>query len=100
MKASQAFERSKSKLNSDTADPLQVRMVNDQMVQIEKAFISSSMLSDIFLSRHLFFSTNSPFPGVLKAFKEGSINEVKMQMTLVVEAISSAAKILQPLPSA
>ena len=100
MKASQAFERSKSKLNSDTADPLQVRMVNDQMVQIEKAFISSSMLSDIFLFRHLFLSTNSPFPGVLKAFEEGSINEVKMQMTLVVEAISSAAKILQPLLSA
>ena len=39
MNASHTFERAKSKINLKTADPLRVRMVNDQMVQIEKAFI-------------------------------------------------------------
>lgn len=101
MEASHAFERAKSKLNPDTTDPLRIRMVNDQMVQIEKAFISSSMLSDLFLSRHLFSRTAFPFPGVLQAHKngKGNINEVKKQMSLVVEAISSAAEILKPLPT-
>ena len=46
MNANHTFERAKSKINLKTADPLRVRMVNDQMVQIEKAFISSSTLSE------------------------------------------------------
>lgn len=100
MNASHTFERAKSKINLKTADPLRVRMVNDQMVQIEKAFISSSTLSESFISRHLFSRTALPFPGVFQAYKEGDINEVKKQMTLVAEAISSATKILQLPPPA
>ena len=100
MNASHTFERAKSKINLNTADPLRVRMVNDQMVQIEKAFISSSTLSESFISRHLFSRTALPFPGVFQAYKEGDINEVKKHMTLVVEAISSATKILQLPPPA
>lgn len=100
MDASHAFEQARSKLNLDTADPLRLRMFNDQMVQIEKAFISSSISDSSFIDRHLFSRSALPFPRVSKAYREGNRNEVEKQMSLVIEAISSAAKILQPLPSA
>ncbi|KAJ7380081.1 hypothetical protein OS493_010789 [Desmophyllum pertusum] len=99
MDASHAFDQARSKLDPNIASPLLLRMFNDQMVQIEKAFISSSILSSNYLQRHIFSRPNYPFPGVWSAYFAGNINEVERQMSLVVEAISSAANILKPLPS-
>lgn len=95
--ASHAFDKAKSKLNPDLANPLILRMINDQMVQVEKAFISSSMLSGSYLLRHIFSSTGFPFPGVWRAAVARNESEVEKQMSLAVEAISSAANIIQPL---
>ena len=97
--ASQAFDQAKSKLNPDLASPLRLRMFNDQMVQVEKAFISSLKLSKNFLMRHVFTSSGSPFPGVVGAYLAGNRAEVERQMSLVVETISSAAQIIQPVAS-
>ncbi|KAJ7380078.1 Glutamate carboxypeptidase 2 [Desmophyllum pertusum] len=99
MDASHAFDQARSKLDSNLASPLLLRMFNDQMVQIEKAFISSSMLSSNNVQRHIFSSPGKPFPGIWMAYTAGNINEMKRQMSLVVKAISSAANILKPLPT-
>lgn len=97
--ASHAFEQAKSKLNPDQANPLRLREFNDQMVQVEKAFISSAMMTDNYLLRHMFNSLGFPFPGVLRAIRAGKKPEMEKQISLVVETISSAAKIIQPLAS-
>lgn len=99
MNASKAFDQAKSSLNPDLASPLHLRMLNDQMVQIEKAFISSAVLTDSYLLRHVFFTSGFPFRGIWGAIRTKKKSEVEKQMSLAVEVISSAAKIIQPLPS-
>lgn len=98
--ASQAFDQAKSKLNPDLASPLRLRRLNDQMVQVEKAFISSLKLSRSYLMRHVFTSSGNPFPGVTQAYLAGDRAEVERQISLVVETVSSAAQIIQPEASA
>lgn len=97
--ASHDFDQAKSKLNPELASPLHLRMLNDQMVQVEKAFISSLKLSRSYLMRHVFTSSGSPFPGVWQAYLSGNRTEVEKQISLVVETISSASQIIQPLAS-
>lgn len=97
--ASQAFDQAKSKLNPHLASPLRLRMLNDQMVQVEKAFISGLKFSKNFLIRHVFASSAVPFPGVVDAFLAGNRAEAERQISVAVETISSAAQIIQPLAS-
>jgi len=97
--ASHAFDQAKSKLNPDLADPLRLRVLNDQMVQVEKAFISSLKFSNTIFMRHVFTSSDTPFPGVWGAYKQGNRAEVERQISLVVETITSAAQIIQPVAS-
>ena len=96
MNASKAFEQARSRLNPTSASPLLLRRFNDQMVQIEKAFISSSPLLGNYLMRHIFARPDSSFPGVRRALYTGIISEVEKQLSLVAQAVFSAADILQP----
>lgn len=98
--ASHAFEEARSKLNPTTTSPLVLRRFNDQMVQVEKAFISSTFTFGIYLMRHIFAFPNAmySFPGVREAFAAGNLDELKKHLSIVAQAISSAADILQPLP--
>ena len=96
MNASKAFEQARSRLNPTSASPLLLRRFNDQMVQIEKAFISSSPLLGNYLMRHIFARPDSSFPGVRRALYSSIISEVEKQLSLVAQAVFSAADILQP----
>ena len=98
MNTSKAFDEARSKLDPTSASPLVLRRFNDQMVQIEKAFISSSLELGSYLNKHIFSRPGSSFPGVRMAFRSGKISEVEKQLSLVAQAISFAADILQPLP--
>ena len=100
MNASEAFDKVKSKLNLSSASPLVLRRFNDQMVQMEKAFISSSSPLGSYILRHTFAyaSPTSSFPGVRRAFYAKKLDQVEKQLSLAAQAISSAADILQPFP--
>ena len=92
--ASKQFLQLRLNAKPETASPLVLRKLNDQMVQVEKAFISSSLKYSNNLIKHVF--AYNDFPGVKYALRFGNLDEVKRQWSLVAEAISSAADILKP----
>ena len=100
MNASKAFDEARSKLDLTSASPLILRRFNDQTVQIEKAFITSSQELGSFIMKHIFLRPGSTFPGVRIAFRSGKISEVEKQLSIVAQVISSAADILKPFPPA
>ena len=107
IEASTLFQAAKGKLTG-TESPLTVRAINDQLVQVDKAFISPWMQIDDPMMKHV-FSRNTPswnprsmqsFPGVvqaaIRAIKTGNDDAVKEQLSLVAEAVMSAADIIKP----
>ena len=103
--ASVLFQAAKDKLNGNES-PLVVRAINDQLVQVEKAFISPWMQLDDPMMKHVFSRDTSSwisiqsFPGVVqavnRAIKTGNVDAIKEQLSLVAEAIISAADIIKP----
>lgn len=100
--ASEVFQDSKGKLTGKES-ALILRAVNDQLVQVEKAFISPLLKSGDPIYRHI-FSRNSiyrSFPGVRRALTNArttrDFSEVHRQLSLVQEAILSAADIIKPI---
>lgn len=105
--ASTLFQAAKDKLTGNES-PLVVRAINDQLVQVEKAFISPWMQLDDPMMKHV-FSRDTPswnpysmqsFPGVVQAVirarKTGNVDAIKEQFSLVAEAIISATDIIKP----
>jgi len=97
---SEEFLKAKSKL-TDKESSLVYRRFNDQMVQVEKAFIRADMYSRDPINKHVLHDTL--FLGVQAAFSKslngGSTDDVNKQLSIVAEAISSAADILKPMES-
>jgi len=105
--ASTLFKSAKGKLTGNES-PLVVRAINDQLVQVDKAFISQWMQIHDPMMKHVFsrdtpswiFSQVLSFPGVLQAVhrakETGNVDAVKEQLSLVAEAIMSAADIIKP----
>ena len=94
---SNAFEKARTKLRPSSASSLVLRRFNDQMVQLEKAFVTSSPS----LRRHLLANNppGSSFPKVRSALLSGDLIKVRKELSLAAQAISSAANILKPLPA-
>jgi N-acetylated-alpha-linked acidic dipeptidase len=98
--ASAAFVKAKAKFTGKE-NPLRLRMLNDQMVQVEKAFIRSTMypLKDP-INKHVV--NGDMYRGAFLALVYGkgkNLGEVEKQLSIVAQAISSAADIIQPLQS-
>ena len=99
------FQTAKDRLTGDE-NPLVVRAINDQLVQVDKAFISPFLKTDDTMMKHvfsrdtLFWGSLVSFPGVINAANNakqtGNVDEVKEQLSLVAEAILSAADIIKP----
>ena len=103
--ASAQFQATKDKLTGNES-PLAVRAINDQLVQVDKAFISPFLKTDDTMMKHV-FARDTPswrrlesFPGVINAVNSaretGNVDAVKEQLSLVAEAILSAADIIKP----
>ena len=99
--ASNLFQDAKDKLTGNES-ALLVRAVNDQLVQVEKAFITPYLKAGDPMYKHV-FSRNNPwfsFPGVRRAAitagKTNNFTEVNQQLSLVEEAVLSAADIIKP----
>ncbi len=107
------FEASLSSV--DTTDPLQRRMANDQIMQLERAFVGLEYLPGREDARHLIYSPSkfnrygsTAFPGLgdllyeVKRLEEGSEDaeekwkEVRRHVSDLMIAVSQAASFLEP----
>ena len=97
--ASKLFQEAKDKLTGDESAVV-LRAINDQLVQVEKAFISPYLKAGDPMYKHVFSRSSFEFPGVrraaTKAFATNDFREVNEQLSLVEEAILSAADIIKP----
>ncbi|KAI4898999.1 hypothetical protein NFI96_024451, partial [Prochilodus magdalenae] len=95
----------------DTQDVLAVRMVNDQLMYLERAFIDPLGLPGRPFYRHVIFAPSShnkyageSFPGVYDALfdienaadPQGAWDEVKRQISIAAVTVNSAANTLRP----
>lgn len=108
LNASRKFESRKS----DPAileRPSELRMINDQMVRVEKAFIYPYGLPGSPQARHVAFNYGfhnikpgkATFPGVTEALhravKSGDWDLVRQQLSIAVYSVQSATRVLEPL---
>lgn len=102
-KTSLKFERMKLKIG-----PKDLRAVNDQMMQLEKAFIQTVEANDPKQLRHVIYGPNLTnlyggiyFPRVSHAVKmarkTGNWELVKKEISLLTYSINSAANVLKPI---
>lgn len=100
---SRVFQRDKFK-----GGPQKLRMLNDQMMQLEKAFIQTTESNDHKQLRHVIYGPNLSnlyggvyFPRVhdalTKAEETGDWKLVEKEISLLTYAINSAAKVLKPI---
>ena len=98
---SNLFQDAKGKLSGNES-ALVLRTINDQLVQVEKAFITPYLKAGDPMYKHVFSrnSLSQAFPGVVLALKNairtGDFAEVNQQLSLVEEAFLSAADIIKP----
>ena len=94
--ASSRFQEAKDKLTGKESAVV-LRAINDQLVQVEKAFISPYLKAADPMYKHVFSRRNyRGFPGVRLALKTNDFREVNVQLSLVEEALLSAADIIKP----
>ncbi|KAM7413191.1 hypothetical protein PAMA_020525 [Pampus argenteus] len=107
--ASREFHKRLENLN--TADPLQVRIMNDQLMYLERAFIDPLGLPGRPFYRHVIFAPSShnkyageSFPGIYDALfdiensadPEKAWEEVKRQISIAAFTVHAAAMTLTP----
>lgn len=94
----------------DNEDALQVRIINDRLQQLNRAFINNKGLSYRPFLRHVVFSPTyfkseayTKFPGIMDSFyianeqgKKKDWQRVQKQISVVIQAIRSAITILRP----
>ncbi|XP_021494191.1 aminopeptidase NAALADL1 [Meriones unguiculatus] len=95
-------------LRKSSPDPLQVRMVNDQLMLLERAFLNPRAFPEERYYSHVLWAPNTgstaTFPGLANAFARAQdINsgseawaEVQRQLSIVVTALEGAAATLEP----
>lgn len=95
--ATDLFQDAKVKLTGNE-NALSLRTINDQLVHVERAFITPYLEAGDPMNKHV-FSRNSfwySFPGVKIALATNNLDEVEKQLSLVEEAFLSAADIIRP----
>lgn len=111
----QAVQEFQQHLNTlDTTNSLSVRMVNDQLMYLERAFIDPLGLPGRPFYRHVVFAPSShnkyageSFPGIYDALfdiknaaePERAWSEVKRQISIAAFTVNAAADTLRPLRS-
>ncbi|XP_061462417.1 aminopeptidase NAALADL1 [Rhineura floridana] len=88
----------------ENPNPLHVRMVNDQLMLLERAFLNPRAFPDKYYYSHVIMASRSSalatFPGLADAYahaKEvGQWDDVHKHLTIVIQAIENAASILEP----
>nr|XP_048313839.1 aminopeptidase NAALADL1 [Myodes glareolus] len=106
--AAAALVRRISALQSSSPDPLQVRMVNDQLMLLERAFLNPRAFPEKPYYSHVLWAPNTAsaatFPGLANACARAqeansgseAWAEVQRQLSIVVTALEGAAATLKP----
>ncbi|KAM4845962.1 aminopeptidase NAALADL1 [Thomomys bottae] len=95
-------------LQSSSPDPLQVRIVNDQLMLLERAFLNPRAFPEELYYSHVLWaprtSSVATFPGLANAYSKAqntssgseAWSEVQRQLSVVVMALEGAAATLRP----
>ncbi|XP_051001911.1 aminopeptidase NAALADL1 [Acomys russatus] len=92
---------------SSSPDPLQVRMVNDQLMLLERAFLNPRAFPEERYYSHVLWAPKTgpvaTFPGLANAYAKAQNSsgseawaEVQRQLSIVVTALEGAAATLEP----
>uniref|UniRef100_A0AC11BWA7 N-acetylated alpha-linked acidic dipeptidase like 1 n=1 Tax=Ovis aries TaxID=9940 RepID=A0AC11BWA7_SHEEP len=95
-------------LQKGTSDPLQVRMINDQLMLLERTFLNSQAFPEERYYSHVLWAPRTgsvaTFPGLSNAYSQAESTghepaawaEVQRQLSIVVAALEGAAATLRP----
>ncbi|XP_070420341.1 aminopeptidase NAALADL1 [Equus przewalskii] len=106
--AAAALDERISELQKGTPDPLQVRMLNDQLMLLERSFLNSRAFPEERYYSHVLWAPRTgsvaTFPGLANACSaamntapgSAAWAEVQRQLSIVVAAVEAAAATLRP----
>uniref|UniRef100_A0A8C2RIB9 Aminopeptidase NAALADL1 n=1 Tax=Capra hircus TaxID=9925 RepID=A0A8C2RIB9_CAPHI len=106
--AATSFNQRIATLQEGTSDPLQVRMINDQLMLLERTFLNSQAFPEERYYSHVLWAPRTgsvaTFPGLSNAYsqaenaghKPAAWAEVQRQLSIVVAALEGAAATLRP----
>ncbi|MEJ1273498.1 N-acetylated alpha-linked acidic dipeptidase-like 1 [Cricetulus griseus] len=106
--AAAALDQRISTLQKNSPNPLQVRMVNDQLMLLERAFLNPRAFPEERYYSHVLWAPNTAsvatFPGLANAYARAqnansgseAWAEVQRQLSIVVTALEGAAATLEP----
>uniref|UniRef100_A0A452HX56 Aminopeptidase NAALADL1 n=1 Tax=Gopherus agassizii TaxID=38772 RepID=A0A452HX56_9SAUR len=97
------FNQRITKLKEESPSPLQIRMVNDQIMLLERAFLNTQAFPNQYYYSHVIWASKSSdqatFPGLADAYtsalETGDWDQVQKHLTIVVHAVESAASTLE-----
>ena len=104
------FNSMVANLTSTSVDPITTRIINDQIITVEKAFIDFAGIPRRHWQKNVVFGTNIEsaysgwiYPGVLEALfdfetaddKLQRIDEIRKQLSVISHVINSAASVLE-----
>uniref|UniRef100_A0ACB8G9V6 N-acetylated-alpha-linked acidic dipeptidase-like protein n=1 Tax=Sphaerodactylus townsendi TaxID=933632 RepID=A0ACB8G9V6_9SAUR len=97
-------QRIASLQEEESPSPLHVRMVNDQLMLLERAFLNPRAFPDEYYYSHIIMASRSSsiatFPGLANAYSSAKVSgnweKVRQHLTIVIQAIENAASILEP----
>ncbi|KAM7169233.1 aminopeptidase NAALADL1 isoform 2-T2 [Macrochelys suwanniensis] len=98
------FNQRVTKLKEEESpSPLQIRMVNDQIMLLERAFLNPQAFPNKYYYSHVIWASKSSdeatFPGLADAYtsalETGDWDQVRKHLTIVVQAVESAASALE-----
>ncbi|EMP25813.1 N-acetylated-alpha-linked acidic dipeptidase-like protein [Chelonia mydas] len=87
----------------ESPSPLQIRMVNDQIMLLERAFLNPQAFPNKYYYSHVIWASKSSdqatFPGLADAYTSalvtGDWDQVQKHLTIVVQAVENAASTLE-----
>ncbi|XP_004682701.1 PREDICTED: N-acetylated-alpha-linked acidic dipeptidase-like protein [Condylura cristata] len=106
--SAKALDQHRAALQMGQPDPLQVRMLNDQLMLLERAFLNSRAFPEERYYSHVLWAPRSgstaTFPGLANACAKANATdsrsaewaEVRRQLSIVVAALEGAAATLKP----
>ncbi|OCT84005.1 aminopeptidase NAALADL1 [Xenopus laevis] len=105
-KASEALKKTIDELKADNERPLSVRMINDQIMLLERAFINHYAFPEKRYYSHVLWASRSSsvvtFPGLADAYARASASNleddwdlVRKHLTIVIYAVTNAASTLE-----
>ncbi|XP_063172754.1 aminopeptidase NAALADL1 [Candoia aspera] len=97
-------QRIASLQDQDSPSPLALRMVNDQLMLLERTFLNPRAFPDKYYYSHVILASRSSpvatFPGLADAVAgakdEDSWDNVRKHLTVVIQAVENAAAFLEP----